>query len=69
MTWRPPVESEDLRVELDHDRAARDHWDAFPASAKKAMLWWLKCAKRPEARAKRLTEIVTQAADGRRAQG
>lgn len=68
-----PVEDllvpDDLATALDVDPVARGHWDAFPASARKQMLWWVVSAVQPDTRARRIATIVEQAALGRRAQG
>jgi len=59
----------DLAAALDLDPRARGHWDAFPPSARKQMLWILVSAARDETRAARIAEIVSAAAEGRRARG
>jgi uncharacterized protein YdeI (YjbR/CyaY-like superfamily) len=41
--------------------AARTNFDAFPRSAKRGILEWIQNAKKPETRAKRVEETVTQA--------
>ena len=61
------VEPDDLRAGLDADPAARANWDAFPRSARRGILDWIRLAKRPETRAKRITETVTRAARNERA--
>lgn len=48
-------------------RAARAAWDGFSPSSRKALLWWVQSAKRPETRARRVAELVREAASGRRA--
>jgi uncharacterized protein YdeI (YjbR/CyaY-like superfamily) len=58
-----------LAAALDADPVARQHWQAFPPSAKKAMLWWVVSAAREETRDGRIAAIVAQAALGQRAQG
>lgn len=60
-------EPEDLKARLDKSRAARANWDAFPPSAKRAILQWVLSAKRPETRQKRIDETVSQAAKNVRA--
>lgn len=40
---------------------ARTNFEAFPRSAKRGILEWIQTAKRPETRAKRVEETVTQA--------
>lgn len=62
-------EPDDLAEALDADRRARDHWDDFPDSARKAMLWWVKSAARDDTRLRRIAAIVAKAAMGERAQG
>lgn len=61
------VEPADRRAALDAEAGARDHWDAFPRSAKRGILEWIGAAKRPETRARRVAETATQAAAGVRA--
>lgn len=40
---------------------ARAHFDAFPKSAKRAMLEWIRQAKRPETRARRVADAAAMA--------
>ena len=47
--------------------AARAHWDAFPPSARRAILEWIVQARRPETRAKRVAETAAKAQVGERA--
>jgi uncharacterized protein YdeI (YjbR/CyaY-like superfamily) len=61
------IEPDDLAAALDVEPEARRHWDAFPPSARKRMLWWVVSAARPETRARRIAEIVVAAEQGRRA--
>ena len=57
----------DLAEALDARPGARAHWDAFPRSPRRAMLEWLVQAKKPETRARRITEIADKAERGERA--
>lgn len=61
------VEPADLASALDAEPLARQNWDAFPRSAKRAILEWISLAKRPETRTGRVRTTVTEAAAGRRA--
>lgn len=61
------IEHAELAAALDADPRARAHWDAFSPSARKLMLWWVVSAERPETRAARVTAIVSEAAEGRKA--
>jgi len=61
------VEPPDLRAALDADPAAREHWDAFPRSARRGILEWLLTARTEATRHERVTETVTLAARGERA--
>jgi uncharacterized protein YdeI (YjbR/CyaY-like superfamily) len=61
------VEPDDLRAALDASPGARANWDAFPPSARRAILGWISQARRSETRARRVTETVTRAARGERA--
>lgn len=63
------LEPDDLATALDAESAARLAWDAFPPSARKAMLWWVISAARAETRATRIAQVVAGAAVGRRARG
>lgn len=63
------LEPDELATALDAVPAARTHWDDFPPSARKQMLWWVISAARPETRARRIAKIVTDAERGVRAQG
>lgn len=59
----------DLAAALDDEPPARRHWDAFPPSSRKMMLWWIVSAGRPETRARRIATVVIEAEAGRRARG
>ncbi len=63
------VEPDDLAAALDADPTARLAWDAFPPSARKAMLWWVISAAKQDTRARRIETIVGKAMNGERAQG
>lgn len=58
----------DLQQALAANAAAHSYFDAFSPSVKKGILWWIKSAKRPETRAKRIEETVRLAAQNKRAQ-
>lgn len=74
-SWTLLDDVEDLVVPPDLDAAfarlpgSREQWDAFPASPRKQMLWWIVTAKRPDTRASRIEQIAAAAAEGRRARG
>jgi uncharacterized protein YdeI (YjbR/CyaY-like superfamily) len=51
----------DLDVALAARPPAREHWDAFPHSIRRAILGWIALARRPETRAKRIEETATNA--------
>jgi uncharacterized protein YdeI (YjbR/CyaY-like superfamily) len=61
-------EPPDLAAALDADAAARENWNGFSPSSRKAILWWVVSAKRPETRATRIAQTVRMAAKGLRAQ-
>lgn len=63
------LEPEDLATALGKNSSAEHNWNAFPASARKQMLWWVISAVKPETRARRVETIVTKAERGERAQG
>lgn len=49
---------DDLQSALTANPPAADHFAAFSPSCRKAYLYWINGAKRPETRAKRITEAV-----------
>lgn len=57
----------DLAEALDRARNARRHFDAFPPSARRAYLYWVASAKRPETRAKRVRAVVDLASRNQKA--
>jgi uncharacterized protein YdeI (YjbR/CyaY-like superfamily) len=61
------IEPAELASALDTNLQARRQWDAFPRSPRRALIWWVMSAKRPETRARRVAHIVDEAAHGRRA--
>ena len=64
------VEPPELAAALDGDPAARRHWDGFPPSARKAMLWWVISATKDDTRRRRIATIAAKAVERRtRARG
>ena len=61
------LEPAELAAALDASPGARRHWDAFTPSQRRALIWWVMSAKRAETQARRVAEIVDEAAQGRRA--
>lgn len=61
------VVPDDLRAALDAHDGAAGHWEAFPRSAKRALLEWIVQAKRSETRARRVEETAQRAARNERA--
>lgn len=57
----------DLAAALAGYPAARANFDAFPRSARHAILGWIAMAKRPETRAKRIAETARLAQENVRA--
>lgn len=49
----------ELQMALDRDGTARKNWSLFTDSQRKQLLSWLAAAKRPETRARRVSEIVS----------
>lgn len=72
-SWSLLDEAEELTV--PHDLAAafvehpgsREQWDAFPPSARRAILGWIALARRADTRARRVRETAEKAARGERA--
>ena len=61
------IEPAELATALEANPEARRQWNAFPASPRRALIWWVMSAKRPETKARRVAQIVDEAAHGRRA--
>jgi uncharacterized protein YdeI (YjbR/CyaY-like superfamily) len=57
----------DLLDELSRFPNAKANFDAFPPSSKKIILEWIKMAKRPETRAKRIRDTAVKAQRNERA--
>jgi uncharacterized protein YdeI (YjbR/CyaY-like superfamily) len=57
----------DLATALKRRPPASKHFDAFPRSAKRAILEWIEQAKRTETRAKRIDETASLAQENKRA--
>ena len=57
----------DLEKAFSKNETARGYFEAFPRSAKRAILEWISNAKKPETRAKRVEETVTKAEQNLRA--
>ncbi len=63
------VVPDDLTAALASRPVAAANFDAFPPSARKQILFWIKTAKKPETRQRRIDETVAKAAEDVRAQG
>ena len=57
----------DLAAALACDATAQSHFDNFPASSRKNILWWIKSARKPETRAARIAKTAALAAQNRMA--
>lgn len=72
-TWEAlvPIENgvipDDLGKAFARNKKALKNFEAFSASAKRIILEWLANAKRPETRAARIAEIVSKAAENKKA--
>ncbi len=62
------VVPDDLAAALDSTPGARGHFEAFTASNKKTILWWIKSAKRQATRQTRIEKTARLAGMGLRAQ-
>lgn len=58
---------DDLKAALAEHPTARAKFDAFSASSRKIILWWIASARRPETRAARVTRTAELAEQGLRA--
>ena len=72
-SWTLLDDVEDLVVPPDLAAAfaarppAAEHWEAFPRSVRRGILEWIVQARRPETRARRITETAERAAVNERA--
>ena len=57
---------DDLAAAFAEHPNAREQWDGFPPSARRAMLAWIVLAKRPATREMRVRETAEKAARGQR---
>ena len=60
------IEPIDLTAALNEDMEARQHWEAFPRSTKRAILEWLDTARTETTRQARITRIAKDAHQGTR---
>lgn len=60
------VVPEDLAEAFHRHPGAREAWDGFPRSARRAILEWIVQAKRPATRAARVSETAEKAGRGER---
>jgi uncharacterized protein YdeI (YjbR/CyaY-like superfamily) len=58
---------DDLAAALASDAAATANFAGFSASSRRPILYWIKSARRPETRARRIAETVGLAASNVRA--
>jgi uncharacterized protein YdeI (YjbR/CyaY-like superfamily) len=71
-TWLSQEAAENLRqpptlvAALDANARARAGWDAYPASLRRGLIWWVTSAKRDETRDRRVARIVGLAERGER---
>lgn len=61
------TEPDDLSAALDADPTARNYWNAFPRSTRRAILEWISAAKTANTRHARIERTVTDAAANIRA--
>jgi uncharacterized protein YdeI (YjbR/CyaY-like superfamily) len=57
---------DDLAAAFADHPGSREQWDGFPRSVRRAVLEWIVQAKRPETRARRISETAREAARGER---
>jgi uncharacterized protein YdeI (YjbR/CyaY-like superfamily) len=61
------VQPDDLKAAFAQHPGSLENWEAFPRSAKRGILEWIKNAKRPETRDKRIEDTAQKAAQNIRA--
>lgn len=71
-TWLSQEAAENLAeppalvAALRANARARAGWDAYPASLRRGLIWWVTSAKRDETRARRVARILESAERGER---
>lgn len=63
------IKPDDLTCALEQHPPALDNYEAFPPSAKRDILRWIKVAKKSETRTKRILKTAQLAAENKRASG
>ncbi len=63
------IKPDDLIEALEAHSPANDHFDAFSQSSRRNILRWIKLAKTPETRAKRIRETAVLAAQNQKIPG
>ena len=63
------IKPDDLIEALDVHPPALDNYETFPESVKRDILRWIKLAKKPDTRAKRILKTAQLAAQNKRASG
>jgi uncharacterized protein YdeI (YjbR/CyaY-like superfamily) len=58
---------DDLAAAFEEQPGAAEQWEAFPRSARRAILEWIVQARTPETRRRRITEAADKASRGERA--
>ena len=57
---------EDLKESLNKNPLAKTNFELFSESVKKRILFWIKSAKRPETRIKRIEKVVMLTAENKK---
>jgi uncharacterized protein YdeI (YjbR/CyaY-like superfamily) len=60
------VVPDDLAAAFAGHPGSRERWDGFPRSVRRGVLEWIVQAKRPDTRARRVSETARRAAEGER---
>ena len=58
---------DDLKLAFSDNQIAMENWEAFPKSVKRGILEWIKNAKKPATRIKRIEDTVSKAGKNIRA--
>jgi len=61
-----PVPGDDLGAALEADPDALRGWRAFAPSYRRAYVYWVDDAKRPQTRERRISEVVRRSREGRK---
>lgn len=62
----PIIIPDDINLELNKDKRAKENFDQYSNSEKMQLIFWVNQAKRPETRIKRVSRLIQLTSEGKR---